>query len=52
MTGSERASKDAVNAIFGEELPRTTRDERHPESPGERFDREEWLRENVPPHHG
>lgn len=52
VTGSERPTRDAVNAIFGEEMPRTTRDERDPEAPEERFDRDEWLRANVPPHHG
>ncbi len=45
MTGSERPTRDAVNAIFGEEMPRTTRDERDPEAPEERFDRDEWLRD-------
>ena len=52
MTVPKRHSKDAVNDIFGEELPRTTGDERGPEAPEERFDRDEWFRENIPPHHG
>ena len=52
MTGPKRPSRGAVNAVFGEEFPQTTRDERGPEAPGERFDRDEWLRDNVPPHHG
>lgn len=52
MTGHTRPSKDAVNAVFGEELPRTTRDERDGDTGGENFDRDRWLRDNVPPHHG
>lgn len=52
MTGATRPSKDAVNAIFGEEMPRTTKDEREGNAPDEGDDRERWLRDNVPPHHG
>lgn len=53
------AERDAVRAqrrarVFGETLPDGTRDERGDEW-GEREDRggsEEWLRRQVPPHHG
>ena len=41
-------------AVFGDDLPDTTRDERDPEDRAEdaasRGDT--WLREQVPPHHG
>lgn len=37
-------------AIFGEVLPDTTRDERSEPDGGE--DDDEWLRRQVPPHHG
>jgi len=52
VTGRTRPSKDAVNAIFGEEIPRTTQDERDGDVREENFDRDRWLRDNVPPHHG
>lgn len=52
MTGPTRPSKDAVNAIFGEEMPRITKDERDGDTLDERYDREKWFRDNVPPHHG
>ncbi|MBU3705400.1 MAG: hypothetical protein FGM50_01795 [Mycobacterium sp.] len=47
-----RASADAaVNSIFGSELPGESSDERDPESAQSACDRDDWLRENVPPHH-
>jgi len=39
-----------LSAAFGDVLPDTTRDEREPG--GDRDDSEEWLRRQVPPHHG
>ena len=41
-----------VNEIFGDALPSTTRDERADEPSEDDAEREAWLRENVPPHHG
>jgi hypothetical protein len=41
-----------VNNIFGDSLPDTTTDERDERSPDGDAERDEWLRENVPPHHG
>ena len=59
-TGPERAADDADAArrrrlrqqVFGDVLPDTTTDERDQGAgePGENGD--EWLRSNVPPHHG
>jgi hypothetical protein len=37
--------------VFGDVLPETTGDERDPEPRRER-DGDEWLRSQVPPHHG
>ena len=39
--------------VFGDVLPDTTADEREPgaREPGETGN-DEWLRSNVPPHHG
>lgn len=36
--------------VFGDVLPETTRDERDPDRAGRGSD--QWLREQVPPHHG
>lgn len=65
MTTDDDGAKDAVSQaeaarrrrlrerVFGEVLPDTTSDERYggrPESGGR--DDDDWLRSNVPPHHG
>jgi hypothetical protein len=41
-------------AVFGEVLPETTSDERDPseERDGDVTAADEWLRAQVPPHHG
>ena len=49
MSG-QRPEKDAVNKIFGDELPRTSSDERGIDTAAEEGSREQWLRDNVPPH--
>ncbi|MEU4315333.1 hypothetical protein [Nocardia sp. NPDC024068] len=40
-----------VDRVFGEVLPSTTRDEWDERPPSDR-DGDEWLRSQVPPHHG
>jgi hypothetical protein len=37
--------------VFGDALPETTSDERE-DAPAEDRSSEQWLREQVPPHHG
>lgn len=51
-TPAERRAR--LDAIFGDVLPDTTRDERDPTPPrGEDDDPgDTWLRAQVPPHHG
>lgn len=39
-----------LDAVFGDVLPDTTRDERDPERSPRSDD--DWLRDQVPPHHG
>jgi hypothetical protein len=46
-TAARRRLRDRV---FGDVLPETTEDERGPGAHGGGND--EWLRSNVPPHHG
>jgi hypothetical protein len=58
VTGSESADarraadrRRRLAEIFGEELPDQTSDDR--DDPGERrADNDDWLRRQVPPHHG
>ncbi|MFC6288173.1 hypothetical protein ACFP3Q_13940 [Nocardioides sp. GCM10027113] len=41
--------------VFGDALPETTSDEREPGErprPGRKSPQDEWLEEQVPPHHG
>ena len=38
--------------VFGDALPETTRDERDPDGPREGRDQDQWLKDQVPPHHG
>lgn len=48
---AERARRRAE--VFGEVLPEATQDDRPPGPTDEDGDAdEEWLRANVPPHHG
>lgn len=52
--GSRRltaAEKEKLARIFGEALPSTTKDERTPE-PESGGSGDDWLRSQVPPHHG
>ena len=47
---TEAARRRRRAAVFGEVLPEVTGDER--DDSGERPGSEEWLRAQVPPHHG
>lgn len=42
--------RQRLAAVFGDVLPETTTDERDPAEEGGTSD--QWLREQVPPHHG
>lgn len=54
-TGDEEARQRELRRlrqeVFGDVLPDTTSDERD-ESARETGSNDEWLRSNVPPHHG
>jgi hypothetical protein len=39
-------------AVFGDVLPESTTDDRDPEAAGSSGTSEEWLKRQVPPHHG
>jgi hypothetical protein len=48
---AERAKRRRRAEVFGDVLPDATSDDRDDES-GERSDGDEWLKRQVPPHHG
>ena len=52
MTERTHPTRDADNKICGNPLPETPIDERDPQSPDDDSERDRWLRDNVPPHHG
>lgn len=49
-TAAERRRR--LDDVFGEVLPETTSDERDPGDEDGPDRSEEWLRRQVPPHHG
>jgi len=51
VTSSPKPYRDAVNKIFGEELPRESSDERETDSSAAEAEHDKWLRDNIPPHH-
>ena len=51
MTGPSKPTHHSVNPIFGDPMPVASRDEVDEGSPYEDSDRDQWLRDNVPPHH-
>jgi hypothetical protein len=52
VTDDSRHRRLSVNKVFGDSLPETTKDEWDDEPPARGDERDDWLRENVPPHHG
>lgn len=52
MNDQTRPGGHSVNKIFGDSLPEITRDERDERDVEGDAERDRWLRENVPPHHG
>jgi len=51
MAESEWERRRRLAAVFGDVLPETTADEREDDGEGSGTS-EEWLRRQVPPHHG
>ena len=51
MTDCPKRTRDAVNKIFGDPLRELPVDERDSFSPDDAADHEQWLRDNIPPHH-
>jgi hypothetical protein len=47
-----RPKGHSVNKIFGDSLPETTKDEWDDHPSDRDAERDDWLRDNVPPHHG
>ena len=51
MTRPASNDRRAMSDVFGTELPQESIDEHDPDVVRGADDREQWLRENVPPHH-
>ena len=51
MIDSPKPSRDAVNKIFGDELPQKSSDEHDLDSPVGDAEHDDRLRDNIPPHH-
>ncbi|WP_099025228.1 hypothetical protein [Mycolicibacterium palauense] len=44
-------TRGSVNKVFGEGIPQASSDERDPDAAADEESRENWLRDNRPPHH-
>ena len=51
MTEAPKRSRNTVNRIFGDVLPRLSTEERDFDSPDDDAEHDRWLRDNIPPHH-
>jgi hypothetical protein len=51
VTDTPKHDRDTVNKIFGDPLPELPVDERDSFSPENAAEHDQWLRDNVPPHH-
>lgn len=51
-TETETERRRRLDRVFGDVLPETTSDEREPGEDTESRSTEEWLKRQVPPHHG
>jgi hypothetical protein len=52
VTDQSHPKGHSVNKIFGDSLPEITKDEWDDDPSTREAERDDWLRENVPPHHG
>ena len=51
MTDRPKRAKDAVNKVFGDPLRELPVDEVDSFSPDDAAEHDQWLRDNIPPHH-
>ena len=49
---AESQRRRRLAEVFGDAMPETTKDERDPDGSREGRDQDQWLRDQVPPHHG
>jgi hypothetical protein len=52
VTETGREKRPSVNKIFGDPLHEIAKDERDERPSDNDAERDRWLEENVPPHHG
>jgi hypothetical protein len=51
VTDRAKRASDAVNKIFGDPLRELSHDEHDSFSPEDSAEHDQWLRDNIPPHH-
>jgi hypothetical protein len=51
VTDPSKRTRDAVNKLFGYPLRELPVDEPDSVSPDDAADHDQWLRDNIPPHH-
>jgi hypothetical protein len=51
VTDPPKRTRDSVNKIFGEPVRELLVDERDSFSPDDAAEHDQWLRDNIPPHH-
>jgi hypothetical protein len=51
VTDRSKRTRDAVNKIFDDPVRELPLDERDSISPDDSAERDQWLRDNIPPHH-
>jgi hypothetical protein len=51
MTRRISDGRPTISQVFGTELPAESTDERDPDSGRDADYHEQWLRDNLPPHH-
>ena len=51
MTDRSKLTRDAVNKIFDDPVRELPLDERDSISPDDSAEHDQWLRDNIPPHH-
>jgi hypothetical protein len=52
VTDRSKRVRDSVNNVFGDPLRELPVHERDSVSPEEAVEHDQWLRDNIPPHHG
>jgi hypothetical protein len=52
VTDRSKRTRDSVNNVFEDPLRELPVEERDSVSPEDAAEHDQWLRDNIPPHHG